>query len=268
VETARAEAVWDAVARGDVAVAHGIVEGLRLRLGGTVPVDAAGEVLPLGAIAATVPGIELVVNRPRGAQLGIPAANGVVVTLHADAGVDDVRHELRRRLGRGVTVSDLTDRGGVHAARLVGGDVAEAVGSFSYRWFEDGTVVPDPQWVATNLVTGTVPILGLVTCHRVMLPRLHGALQEVVDRRLARTIDPGDFGGCYSPRFIERDPTRGLSLHTWGIAVDLNVSGNQVGTGGSLDRRVVEIFDRWGFAWGGRWRTPDPMHFELATLVR
>jgi hypothetical protein len=155
----------------------------------------------------------------------------------------------------------------VYAARLAGGSVAAAVGSFRYRWFRDGTVAPDPAWVAANIATGDVPLLGTVTCHRVMLPQLRGALQEVADAGLAATIDPADFGGCYSPRFIGRDPQRGLSLHTWGIAVDLNVSGNHVGTAGTIDRRVVQIFERWGFAWGGRWSVPDPMHFELAALA-
>lgn len=270
--TAEAEEIWDAVARGDAAVSHGVAEGLALDLGGTVPTGDGGHPLRLGAFASTVPGIDVVVNRPRGSLLGLPERNAAVVSLRDDADAAEVARQLRRRLGRAATVTDLAAGadaagGGLLAATLVGGDVADAVGSFSYRWFPDGTVAPDPAWVGAHLVTGEVPILGTVTCHRVMLPQLHAALTELQARGLARTIDPGDFGGCYSPRFIERDPTRGLSLHTWGIAVDLNVSGNQVGTVGTIDPRVVEVFDRWGFAWGGRWRVPDPMHFELARLV-
>ena len=46
------------------------------------------------------------------------------------------------------------------------------------------------------------------------------------------------------------------------------MSGNQVGTAGTIDPRVVRIFESWGFAWGGRWSVPDPMHFELAALTR
>jgi hypothetical protein len=30
---------------------------------------------------------------------------------------------------------------------------------------------------------------------------------------------------------------------------------------------VVEIFKRWGFAWGGDWQYTDPMHFELTTIL-
>ena len=54
-----------------------------------------------------------------------------------------------------------------------------------------------------------------------------------------------------------------LSNHSFGLALDLNVPGNQRGTVGEIDREVVAIFKKWGFAWGGDWRYTDPMHFEL-----
>lgn len=149
-----------------------------------------------------------------------------------------------------------------------GGSVAQAVGTFSYRWFRDGTVQPDPAWVAANIRTETVPILGSVTGHKVLFPQLRGALAEVAARGLADEIHPEQYGGCYVPRFIGRDPAQGLSLHTWGIAVDLNVPGNQRGVAGEIDRTVVAIFKKWGFAWGGDWAWTDPMHFELARIVR
>lgn len=216
-----------------------------------------------------MPAVDLVVNRLRGTQLGIPTSNGLVVSLEEDKDASGVRTALATRLGEGFAVTDLTpSSGGVYAAQLVGGSVASAIGSFRYEWFADGTVAPDPAWVSANIRTETVPILGRVTCHRLMLPQLRGALQEIVDAGLARSVDAGDYGGCYVPRFIGRDPSRGLSLHTWGIAVDLNVASNQMGTVGALDRRVVAILGRWGFSWGGTWRVPDPMHFELAALRR
>jgi hypothetical protein len=70
------------------------------------------------------------------------------------------------------------------------------------------------------------------------------------------------------PRFIASNPGNGLSLHTWGMAVDLNVPGNLRGTTGEMDRRVVAVFKKWGFAWGGDWSYTDPMHFEMAKVVR
>ena len=150
---------------------------------------------------------------------------------------------------------------------IIDGSVAAAVGTFSYRWFADGSVQPDPDWVAANIRTEQVPILGEVTCHRVLFRQLEAALREIVARGLADEIHPEEYGGCYVPRFIGRDPSQGLSLHTWGIAVDLNVPGNQRGVAGEIDRDVVAIFKKWGFAWGGDWAWTDPMHFELAALV-
>ena len=134
--------------------------------------------------------------------------------------------------------------------------------------YADGTVAPDPAWVEENIRTEEVPILGSVTCHKVMLPQLRGALREVVARGLAEKVHADEYAGCYYPRFIGHDPARGLSLHTWGIAVDLNVPGNQRGTAGEIDRDVVAAFKRWGFAWGGDWDYTDPMHFELAALTQ
>jgi hypothetical protein len=146
--------------------------------------------------------------------------------------------------------------------------VTDAVGTFSYTPHADGRVTPDSGWVSGYIRTESVPILGTVTCNKGMLPQLRAALTEVVQRGLAGTIHPNEFGGCYYPRYIGYSPANGLSLHTWGIAVDLNVPGNLRGTVGEMDRRVVAIFKKWGFAWGGDWGYTDPMHFEMAKVVQ
>jgi hypothetical protein len=108
-----------------------------------------------------------------------------------------------------------------------------------------------------------VPLLGTVTCHRFLFPRLSGALGQIEESGLADLIDPRQYGGCYVPRFIDRDPSKPLSMHAFGLAIDLNVSDNPLGSGGNMDPRIVEIFESWGFEWGGLWARPDPMHFEL-----
>jgi hypothetical protein len=75
-------------------------------------------------------------------------------------------------------------------------------------------------------------------------------------------VDPGDYAGCFAPRRI---PGSGnLSLHAWGLAIDLNASRNPQGARPTQSLRLVHIFEEEGFAWGGRWPTaPDGMHFEL-----
>ena len=95
-----------------------------------------------------------------------------------------------------------------------------------------------------------------------MMPRLIGALEEVEERGLDHHIDTNDYGGCWVARHIDWNPSRPLSMHAWGLAVDFNVQTNQLGAEPQMDRRIVEIFESWGFSWGGYWSRPDGMHFE------
>jgi hypothetical protein len=53
-----------------------------------------------------------------------------------------------------------------------------------------------------------------------------------------------------------------LSRHAWGVAIDLNFGENSTGAADLQDPRLVEVMERWGFTWGGRWLVPDPAHFE------
>jgi len=120
----------------------------------------------------------------------------------------------------------------------------------------------DPAFVRRHIVAGRVPVLGSVTCHRRMLPALRRAMAELQQRGLGRLVDPGDYAGCYAPRRIR--PGGPLSLHAWGLAVDLNASRNPFGGRSRQDARLVRTMKRHGFSWGGDWPTVrDPMHFEL-----
>lgn len=140
-------------------------------------------------------------------------------------------------------------------------------GTMTFTVLDDGWVRPDEAWVEANIAQAEVPILGSVTCHRVMIPQLAAALREIESEGLASLIRPEDYAGCYAPRFIDRNPDLPLSNHAFGLAIDLNSDTNQLGTSGDMDPRVVEIFQKWGFEWGGHWERPDPMHFELARLL-
>jgi D-alanyl-D-alanine carboxypeptidase len=68
--------------------------------------------------------------------------------------------------------------------------------------------------------------------------------------------------GCYAPRRI--GPGGPLSLHAWGLAVDLNASGNPFGGKSHQAPRLVRTMKRHAFTWGGEWPSiHDPMHFEF-----
>ena len=120
----------------------------------------------------------------------------------------------------------------------------------------------DPAWVDRNIVARRVLLLGGVTCNRAMLPALRAALADVERRGLGRLVDRGDYAGCYAPRRIPNSGS--LSLHAYGLAVDINASTNGQYSDGDQDPRLVRVMERHGFTWGGRWPTaPDPMHFEF-----
>lgn len=79
-------------------------------------------------------------------------------------------------------------------------------------------------------------------------------------------------GGSFNWRQIAG--TNRLSVHSFGIAVDLNTelggywrwSGAAQGQATEYDnhipQEIVEAFERYGFIWGGKWHHFDGMHFE------
>jgi hypothetical protein len=138
--------------------------------------------------------------------------------------------------------------------------VKEIFGEFSYRRGASREFAQDPDWVAEHIVTRDVPLLGSVTCHRGIMSALSGALGELEQRNLGWLVEPEGYAGCYNPRLTT--PLDSVSRHAWGIAVDVNQHKNPFGQAGAQDPRLIEVFERWGFGWGGEWLIPDPAHFE------
>jgi hypothetical protein len=108
--------------------------------------------------------------------------------------------------------------------------------------------------------------VSVVKCHRLVAPALGRALSDLAARRLGHLINT--FDGCFVPRHMGWDPRRPLSRHAWGIAVDINARLFPYGSRAKQDARLIAAFARQGFTWGGAWRTPDPMHFEIVDLVQ
>lgn len=105
-----------------------------------------------------------------------------------------------------------------------------------------------------------------------------------VDRALeavSRDLDalPAEFGkyltpigGTYNCRAIAKTSRR--SMHGYGAAIDLNTKysaywqwtkpspdGTYVWQN-QMPKRIIDIFEKHGFVWGGRWYHYDTMHFE------
>jgi hypothetical protein len=272
VESAELQEEWDRVQAGQLALVKGLkkrVPGkkgyLRLGSGSDAPK------VTIGAYAPQIPTVDAVVNADVGKALGMKPGNALVVATYPLRAAESIRKPIERIAGDSASVQrlDIAARLGLdtsvpQTAYLVG-SVSSAVGIFNYTVLTGGHIAPEASWVAAHIVTRTVPILGPVTCNRAIFPQLEGALNEIIGRGLADAIHPGEYAGCYYPRFIAG--TTRLSNHSFGLALDLNVPGNQRGTVGEMNRDVVQIFESWGFTWGGHWRYTDPMHFEANRIV-
>ncbi len=141
--------------------------------------------------------------------------------------------------------------------------VKEMFGDFQIKERDGVWITTEPEWREENIQNKRMPILGITRCHRLMWEPLEGALNQILEEGLEEYLSIEEWrssGGCYAPRRINRfDAGGSISRHAWGIAIDIN-------TKSSYPPRIVEIFNDWGFAWGGTWTSPDEMHFELRDL--
>jgi len=141
--------------------------------------------------------------------------------------------------------------------------VKEMFGDFQIKERDGVWITTEPEWREENIQNKRMPILGITRCHRLMWEPLESALNQILEEGLEEYLIIEEWrssGGCYAPRRINRfDAGGSISRHAWGIAIDIN-------TKSGYPPRVVEIFNDWGFAWGGTWTSPDEMHFELRDL--
>jgi hypothetical protein len=261
---------WKRVAGGEMA--------LRPQFRRQVPHDgyvamgskAGAPRIHVGAFAPQIPDVDAIVNTSWIKTLGMEQGNALLVSTGIHTPLS-IRKPIQRIVGGRASVQrmDAAARYGLDPSvpqiALLVGAAADAVGTYRYTVLGGGRIAPEPSWVASHIVTRTMPIVGPMMCNRVIFPQLEAALKEIQARGLAGTIHPSQYGGCFVPRFIAGTTT--LSNHAFGLAFDLNVPENQRGTPGQMNRQVVSIFEHWGFTWGGTWGYTDPMHFELNRLV-
>jgi len=240
---------------------RGVGRGGRLRIGGRwVRVAAVVDDVVIG-------GHEMFVGEDLGASLGISQPRYLVARPRRGVDLEALEPDLRALVPDGLPIRTRTpdEARFLRAADITLPPVRLKVlfGEFAAAP-NGGYLSVERGWVRRNIRSERVPILGEVTCHRRIIPLVRGALRELVRRGLEDLVDPSQYGGCYSARFIGRDPGSGLSTHAWGVSIDINVADNPLGAEPVLDPRVVRTFERWGFVWGGRFIRPDGHHFQFA----
>ncbi len=259
--------IADALASGRAVLGSTSARLRRLSIGGTLAfgshqVEVAG-VAPDQAVGAA----EVLVSRTTAARLGVTLPRWLLVIPAEGVSLARLQSAMGGAVPDGIKLvirtSEQTPFLRYGDAVLAPAMEKELAGEFAGSPQPDGSIVVDQAWVRANIETTDVPILGRVTCNRVTIPPLRAALEQVVHEGLSRLVDPGQYAGCYVPRYIGRTADRPLSHHAWGTALDINVASNRMGAAPHQDPRLVAIFEQHGFTWGGRWIVPDGMHFEL-----
>ena len=114
--------------------------------------------------------------------------------------------------------------------------------------------------VPSELEHGHIP--KKIYCNKDMNVPLEEALRNVIERGLTDQIKTWD--GCFNKR--KKRGLSSMSLHSWGIAVDVNAAWNGLNMTPTLSPEFVKCFTDAGFDWGGVWTRKDGMHFQLSKI--
>lgn len=121
----------------------------------------------------------------------------------------------------------------------------------------------------SNMIVWAIPLeLHIKTmptklyCNRDMISPLTRALTNLIERK--RDGELKTFDGCFNIR--KKRGLTSMSLHSWGVAIDVNAAWNGLCKPSTLTPEFVKCFTDAGFEWGGNWKRIDAMHFQLAKL--
>lgn len=120
------------------------------------------------------------------------------------------------------------------------------------------TTLPDflsPYWRYNKMKVSTIYM------NKEMVKPLFKAFDIIKKNDLADRIH--SFDGCFALRKSRRNEKQ--SVHSWGLAIDLNAAENPLGAKPVMCLKLVDAFVMAGFVWGGTWNVPDGMHFQYVT---
>ena len=112
--------------------------------------------------------------------------------------------------------------------------------------------------VPRELEIGVIP--KRIYCNRDMIEPLTKAFKNLIATGHVKELKTWD--GCFNIR-TKRGYLDNMSLHSWGVAIDVNAAWNGFGKKPTLSSGFVKCFTNAGFDWGGLWAKPDGMHFQL-----
>jgi hypothetical protein len=114
--------------------------------------------------------------------------------------------------------------------------------------------------VPTELEIGVIP--KKIYCNKDMVKPLSMALQSLIKSGYVKELKTWD--GCFNIR--KKRGLASMSLHSWGLAIDVNAFENGLNMQPKLSAGFIKCFTDAGFEWGGLWQRKDGMHFQLSKI--
>lgn len=121
----------------------------------------------------------------------------------------------------------------------------------------------------SNMILWDVPFeleIGVIPkrlyCNKDIVKPLSEAFMNLIARGYVTELKT--FDGCFNIR--KQRGASSQSLHSWGVAIDVNAAWNGLGKVPILSQGFVNCFTDAGFDWGGTWQRKDGMHFQLSKI--
>lgn len=114
--------------------------------------------------------------------------------------------------------------------------------------------------VPQELEIGVIP--KKIYCNKDLVVPLTNALKSLINSGYVKELKTWD--GCFNIR--KKRGLASMSLHSWGLAIDVNAFENGLNMHPKLSTGFVKCFTDAGFEWGGTWQRKDGMHFQLLNI--
>jgi len=118
------------------------------------------------------------------------------------------------------------------------------------------------KWIHTWHVQKLHPWFPVkeIKVHKHFWPLLDAAFFELERKGLHREIKT--FDACLQIIHLPDSPV--LSVHSWGVAIDMNAADNPRGSLGGWSKDFLDVMAKNGIFCGQTWRgVTEPMHFSM-----
>tara|TARA_Y100000593_G_scaffold66930_1_gene123127 strand:- start:2615 stop:3334 length:720 start_codon:yes stop_codon:yes gene_type:complete len=189
------------------------------------------------------------------------AGPNTISEIESQLGINQPQ-ESRPLRGRRRSIPDLVPIPTVKGLEAVYGSPA-----YKSHPSKPGALILERDWVKKNIVKVTLHTGQYTYCHRLVADEMKRLYKQACD---LTGYTPKKIWAWVARRKLWRED-KGPSLHSYGIAFDIDSALNKYGMASGTPVHESRWFDIWedsGWSWGGRWGNQetgkgcDPMHFE------